>query len=109
MFNSSRKVDAARNVSAVCLRLYQQEPEWKKALLMAYFVTLFAFTALSALSKVSRPNCSTYAWPAVSSIIVSSVAYRAFVYLKLSAVYLMIKATSEKYLLELIHQRGSVP
>lgn len=44
-----------------------------------YFVTLLAWTARSARSNVSRPNCSTYACPAVSSIMASSSAYLLFV------------------------------
>lgn len=44
-----------------------------------YCVTLFAFTTRSARSSVSWANCSTYACPAVSSRIASSVAYSDFV------------------------------
>jgi hypothetical protein len=72
----------------------------------SYFVTLFACTALSALWNVSRPNCSTYAWPAVSSTIASLVAFSALIYtLSTSA-----KADSEsiRYLFQLVHQSRSI-
>lgn len=56
IWRRSRKVAEAWKVSAVCLE------------------ALFARTALSALSKVSSPNCSTYAFPATSSVTADSWA-----------------------------------
>lgn len=67
---SSRKVAAARKVSAVCL-----EPQLVICELVRYMcahlVTLLAFMAASARPKTSSPNCSTYALAATVSVIVS--------------------------------------
>lgn len=46
---------------------------------VAYFVALPASTALSAREKVSRPNCSTYACPAMSSTMASSLGWCSFI------------------------------
>ena len=44
---------------------------WEEVLF--YLEALLARTALSALAKTSRPNCSSSAWPATSSLMASSL------------------------------------
>lgn len=100
ILTSSRKVAEAWNVSAVCLhkvRTYSQIQSVKP-----YFVTLSAWTARSARSKVSNPNCSTYACPAMSSTIASFAALSALICHH--QLHTDVSVITQQYLLQLIHQ-----
>jgi hypothetical protein len=74
----SRKVEAARSVSAVCLFRLVSRPVATASYMCAYPLTLFSAISLSALASVCRANCSQYALATVSSSKASSLGFSAF-------------------------------
>ncbi len=64
---------------------------------------LFARTALSALSNVSKPNCSTYALPATSSVTAGSSACSDLNWEAFLATYLF-KEDCKAHLFKLVHE-----
>ena len=71
---------------------------------MTYREALFALTALSALWKVSSPNCSMYAWPTESVIVSSSACSLLVYYLSVEEIH----GSAVHYLLKFLYQSHGI-